>query len=251
MGKYKYIIVDDDYPSHLAVIHHLSKHTNYQCVTRFYNPLKALEFLEEQEVDLIFLDIEMQEMSGFQFLEQFHKNVFVVFLTAYPDKYAETAHQYYFDKELVVFCNKSQFAYFLPKIIARFEKLNQEKAVLDRIHKLYKNEVHTFPKTFNNKSLLLSDILFIEVIGHNCILKTKYKEELVCRMTMSELTNVLPAHIFFQITRSVIINIVHATAFTNSSICVVDQHFSISFNKRKKVVQALQMHKEELYKIYD
>jgi DNA-binding LytR/AlgR family response regulator len=251
MEKFKYIIVDDDYPSQLAVLHHLNKLPNYRCVATFYSPMEALIFLQDQKIDLIFLDIEMQEMSGFKFLETFNKNIFVIFLTAYPKKYSEAAHQYYFDKDFIAFCNKAQFSFFLPKLIAYFEKLYQEKEILERINKLYKNEVHTFPKTINGSPVLLSDIVFIQIIGHHCILNLKNREEFICRMTMNELINILPGHIFFQIARSIVINIVHTTAFTDSTVCIVDKHFSISKVNRKRVIRALQTYKEELYKVYD
>ena len=246
MEKFKYIIIDDEHPSHLKIQCHFKKHTKYQQVATFYNPKKALQFLQENEVDLIFLDIEMPEMNGFQFLETLQKHVFVVILTAYQEKYSNVAHQYY-DKNLVFFSNKAQFSYYLPKIIARFEKMYREKEVLNRVNLLSKNEIKTFPKKINNKTILLEEIIYIEVIGHNVVLKIKNNKELITRMALRDLLNILPVHIFFQIRRNTIINIGHVTAFTKSTVCIEGEHHIISEKKRKEVVSKLLAQKQTLF----
>jgi len=250
MEKYRYIIIDDEYPSHLSVRHHLIPYQDYKCVSTFYDPEIALVYLNEHNIDLIFLDIAMPQMNGFQFLERLNKKIFVVFLTAFSDKYAEQSHKYFFDNEIVFFCNKSQFSYFLPKIITHFEKLYNEKEKINRINKLFLNEIHVFPKLINKKPLSLSEILFVTVIGHNIVLRLKNKREVVIRMTLKELKNILPNHIFIQISRNIIISIMHITAFTDTTVCVADEHFIISKLKRKQVIIFLKTHIEALYNVY-
>jgi DNA-binding LytR/AlgR family response regulator len=244
MEKYKYIIVDDDFPAHLVLTHYFNNYPDYECVGAFQNPLEALHFLQEHKVDLILLDIEMQEMSGIQFLEALEKNIFVAFITAFSERYSEETHKYYFDKDLVVFCNKAQLNYFFPKIIARFEKKVQEKEALERINRLCNNKVHAFPKTINGKTISFSDILYVEIIGHHSVLKMKNRKEHITRMTMSELAERLPEQIFLQISRSKIINIVYATAFTETTVCVDGYFFNISRSNRKKVIEALKEYRE-------
>jgi len=246
MEKYKYITIDDDYPAHFVLKHYFNDYPDYECVGTFHNPADALAFLQEHNVDLVLLDIEMQQMSGIQFLEALEKKIFVAFITAFSEKYSEETHKYYFDKHLVHFCNKTQLKYFFPKIIERFEKMYQEKKVLEKINRLCNNEVHTFPKTINGKSVLLFDILYIEIIGHYCVLKMKNNREHITRMTMGELTDCLPEQIFFKISRSKIINILHTTAFTETTVCIDGYFFNISRNLREKVIQALREHREGL-----
>jgi len=246
MERYNFIIIDDEYPSHLALLHHFKSYSNYKCIAAFSNPEKALLFLQENEVDLIFLDIEMPEMNGFRFLEALQKNIFVVILTAYVDKYSLEAHHYY-DKELVFFSNKAQISYYLPKIITRFEKMFYEKKVMDRVKRISKNEILTFPKKINNKTILLEDIVYIEVIGHHTILKMRNQEEEVFRITIRQLLNFLPANLFFQIKRNMIINIRHVTAFTDSTICIASRHHIVSIKKRKEIISELKVQKQKLF----
>ncbi|MCL2291171.1 MAG: response regulator [Bacteroidetes bacterium] len=249
MKKFRYIVIDDEYPSHLTVQHHFRAYLNYTCIATFISPKRALLFLQEHEIDLIFLDIKMPEMDGFQFLEALEKNIFVVILTAYPEKYSLDAHCH-IDKNMVFFSNKAQFLYYLPKIIARFEKMHAEKEIINRINQLFNNEIYTFPKKLNNKPILLADILFITVIKHDIVLKMKDGKEIIDRITLRELMSFLPSNIFLQIKRNTIINTVCVTAFTNTTVCLEDQHFRISVRRQKKVIQTLKKQMQELYENY-
>jgi len=245
MEKYKYIIVDDEYTSHLTISHHFKQYKNFTCVATFYNPEEALIFLHKNEIDLIILDIEMPEMSGFQFLEALKQDVFVIILTAYAEKHSLVAHNYY-DRNLFFFTNKSQLVYYFPKIISRFEQLYSEREKLNRINQLSKNEVYTFPKKINKQTINLTDIKIIEVIGHNIVLIMKDKEEHVFRMTFRELKYFLPKNIFFQIRRNIIINILYVTALNDITICLGEHHFQISTRKQKEIMLELQAVKQKL-----
>jgi DNA-binding LytR/AlgR family response regulator len=249
MEKFKYIIIDDEPPAHITVRYHVKAYQNYSLIASFYNAKTALTFLQENDIDLIFLDIEMPEMNGFQFLEALNKNIFVVILTAYPDKYSLKTYDYWFDKDLVFFANKAQFSYYLPKIIARFEKMHEEKEVIDRVNQLSVNEVSTFPKVFRTESIPLKDILFFTIIGHNIVLKLKNEREEVCRMSLKELTSILPPDNFLRINRSVIVNTMYITAFTDATVCILEHHFRISTRRRKAVVANFHAMKQELYNI--
>jgi len=245
MKKFKYIIVDAEYPAHLMVQQHFKTRSNYTCIATFLDPKKALVFLQEHEIDLIFLDIEIPEMDGFQFIEALNKNIFVVILATYPEKHSLCAH-YYIDKNLVFFSGKAQFFTYFSKIITRFEKMYAEKEIVNRINQLFKKEIYTFPKIMNKAPIPLTDILMIMVIGHYIVLELKNGEEVVYRMTLRELMSFLPGT-FLQIKRNVIINIIYITAFTNSTVCIEDRHFFISTRKQKEVIQTL---KNQLYPLY-
>jgi len=247
MEKYKFIILDDEYPSHLIVKHHLKTHHRYECVHTFFSPAEALFFLQEHDIDLIFLDIEMPEMNGFQFLEALKEDIFVVILTAFEERYALEAHQYY-DKDLVFFTNKSQLSYYMPKILARFEKMFDEKKMLNRVTQLFKNEIHTFPKKFKNNEILLSDIIHIKIFGHNAAIKLKNGEEVIQRMTTNELLDILPANLFFQISRNTIINIVYVTSFTKSSVSIDNEHITITSRNRKTTIPAIKMLWDQIHR---
>jgi len=238
MKNYNYIVVDDEFPSFLAVKHKFKEYPNYWCAAAFSDPIKALEFIENHEIDLIFLDIDMPVMNGFQFLDALNKSIFVVLLTAYPDRFSIDAHQYY-DKNLVFFSNKSQFSYYLPKIITRFEKMHNEMEMMNKVYSISKNEIKTFPIMLNKKAIPLEDILHIMIVGHNSVLKMKNGEELIYRISFKELIEILPPQHFLQISRNRIINFLHVTAFTSTTVCMGDEHFEIHLKYRNEVIAYL------------
>ena len=248
MEKYKFIIVDDEFPLHLTMKNHLKPYPKYEFVKSFFDPEEALIFLKDNHIDLIFLDIKMPKMNGFQFLEALNKPVFVVILTAYQEEYSLDAHHYYMDKDLVFFSNKAQIGYYLPKIIARFEKMYEERKIVNRVNQLAKNEIDIFPKKTNGISIAFADIVLIEVIGHNIVLKMNNQEEFVFRMTFRKLISFLPQKIFFQIKRNLIINIGYVTAFTETTVCIAEQHYTISSKIKTDVIQTLNKQKQILCK---
>jgi len=246
MEKYKYIIVDDEIPAHLSVQQYFRQYTNYTCVGTFYSPKKALFFLREHNVDLIFLDMEMQEMNGFQFLEALERNIFVVILTAYSEKYSQEAHLYY-SKDLVFFSNKAQMLYYFPKIIERFEKMYLEKEIINRVNQLSKNEIHTFPKKVNGKTIPLAEVLFVEVVGHLIVLKMRSGNENIFRISLKKALKLLPKENFLLINRNTIVNVWHVTAFTETTVCINDHHFKISARKQEATVSVLKLHNKKFY----
>jgi len=247
MEKFKYIIIDDEQPTHIMVQYHFRGYQEYSFEASFYDPEMALIFLQENDVDLIFLDIRMPKMNGFQFLEKLNKEVFVVILTAYPDKYSLDAHNY-IDKDLVFFSDKAQFPYYFSKILKRFEKMYEEKSMIDRIYQLSKNEIYTFPKTYHKESIPLKDILFFTIVEHNIVLQLKNGQEEICRMSLKQLMEILPAEGFLQIDRHIVINTMYITAYTSTTVCVEEYHFSISARRREEVLAFLQAQKEKLPK---
>lgn len=65
----KAVIIDDDVITHQVINSYIERIGEIEVIESFYNPEEAMPFLDAQSVDLLFLDVEMPEMSGFSFLE--------------------------------------------------------------------------------------------------------------------------------------------------------------------------------------
>jgi two-component system, LytTR family, response regulator len=90
--KIKCIAIDDE-PLALEVIkNHVAKLEELELVETFYNPIKAFNYIKENEIDLIFLDIQMPELSGLDLLKLIPRNAHVVLTTAYVE-YAFESYQ--------------------------------------------------------------------------------------------------------------------------------------------------------------
>jgi two-component system, LytTR family, response regulator len=85
MKKIKCIVVDDEELARTLLENYISKLPNLELVAKCKNPLEAMSVLQEQEVDLMFLDIQMPELTGVEFLKTMTKKPLVIFSTAYSD----------------------------------------------------------------------------------------------------------------------------------------------------------------------
>jgi DNA-binding LytR/AlgR family response regulator len=89
----KCVAIDDE-PLALDILKdYMAKVPFLECVGVFRDPLKALNYLRKKRVDLIFLDINMPDLSGIQFLKTLKKPPLVVFTTAYSE-YALESYDY-------------------------------------------------------------------------------------------------------------------------------------------------------------
>ena len=81
----KCIIVDDEELARKLIEAYIDKIDNLEMVGSFKNPIEAINFVEKEEIDLIFLDIQMPELSGLEFVKNLDKKSHVIFTTAYSD----------------------------------------------------------------------------------------------------------------------------------------------------------------------
>ena len=83
--KIKCIIIDDE-PLAISVIeNHLKNFDNIEVIETFTNPLKAFGVLQQEKIDLVFLDINMPQMNGFTFIENLNIKPLIVITTAYRE----------------------------------------------------------------------------------------------------------------------------------------------------------------------
>jgi len=87
MDKLRTIVIDDEPLAQQLVEGYISKTPFLSRVVSFDNPLDAIEFLEDEQVDLIFLDIHMPDLSGIEFTRVLDNRPKIIFTTAY-EKYA-------------------------------------------------------------------------------------------------------------------------------------------------------------------
>jgi len=92
LNKITCIAIDDEPIALGIVVSHIKKIPYLELLAEFDNPIDASEFLQENNVQLIFLDINMPDLSGVEFARTLDKNRKVIFTTAH-DKYAVEGFQ--------------------------------------------------------------------------------------------------------------------------------------------------------------
>lgn len=200
----KSIAIDDE-PKALSVIrHYAEKIPSLELIKEFRSSLDALEFLNQETVDLIFLDINMPDLTGIEFLQALPHRPLIIFTTAYSE-YAVQSYDWdavgYLLKpiEFTKFLKAVTKAAALVKTAARKNTAIPAPTTPDLI--LVKSGVQTFP-------IKLTDILFVEASGNHVVFVTK-ERKILTLTTLQEVAKLLPPHLFYRVHKSFIISLQH------------------------------------------
>jgi len=186
----KAIAVDDE-PIALEIVRSLSEKVSFVELTgSFTNAFQALQYLQKEKVDLIFLDIKMPDISGIEFLQTLREKPLVIFTTAYSE-HAVTS----FELDAVDYLLK-------PFSLARFIKACNKAFELFQFRRAGTPTDHIFLKSGNEQQkILFDDILYLEASG-NYVTFVLNGGSILVRMTFSEAADLLPADRFIRTHRS-------------------------------------------------
>lgn len=189
----KAIAVDDE-PLALEVVNaHASKVPFLELKGCFTDAFKALEYLQKEEIDLLFLDIKMPDISGIEFFNSLSKKPLLIFTTAYSE-HAVTS----FEMDAVDYLLK-------PFSLARFTKACNKAYELYNLRKGSEGTDHFFVKTgYEQVKVLFSDIQYLEASGNYVTFVVKGKK-ILSRSTVVEAMSLLPAGKFIRVHRSYIV----------------------------------------------
>ncbi len=211
----------DDEPLAIEVLEsHLSSYHQIKITGKFFNPLKALEFIQSNPLDLIFLDIDMPHINGIQLLEHIKKNTLVVFTTAH-DEFAIKA----FEKDVLDYLVKPisllRFIRTMDKVFERFQNIQPQG----------KPEKEYFYFKSNKKwvRIQLESILFIESIKDYLKVVTAEKK-IIIHKTLSSLVDELPNDSFMRIHRSFCIALNKIDATEGNTVLI--KNFKIPIGRK-------------------
>lgn len=192
------MIIDDEPIAIRVIKKHLSVFTDFEIVAECSNALEALPILSKRNIDLLFCDIQMPQITGVEFIRSLSHAPKVIFTTAYRD-YAIDA----FELNVVDYLLKPISFERFTKAINKFLELhntvqnqaNSEEQKLDYIF-LKADKKHY--------KINLCDILYFESLGDYVIVFTVNKK-IVTKERIGNLANELPKNTFLQIHRSYIV----------------------------------------------
>ena len=190
----KAIAIDDE-PIALDIIrNHADKVPFLDLKATFTDAFKALEYLQKEPVDLIFLDIKMPDISGIEFFNTLSKKPLVVFTTAYSE-HAVTS----FELDAVDYLLK-------PFSLARFLKGCNKAFELYNFRNSGEESDHVFLKTgFEQVKVLFDEILYLEA-GGNYVTFVLKDRNVLSRSTLNEAINLLPPQKFIRVHRSFVVS---------------------------------------------
>lgn len=209
-------IVDDEILARQVLEEYCSKIDNFELVLSTGNPLEFINFIQQNDLDLIFLDIEMPELNGMEILRSMVKPPKVILTTAYSEYALES-----YDYGVVDYLLK-------PIKIERF---------LKAIHKVSTSKIETPKKERVNKALQIkhdglpltisfSSILYIQSFGNYLKIFTDSRMYLISE-TLINITRLLPEN-FQRSHKSYIANLNRITKASKTHLHIEDKKVPVS-----------------------
>jgi DNA-binding LytR/AlgR family response regulator len=229
------LIIDDE-PLGIKLIRaHLDKLESFEVVGECKSALKAVEYLRTEKVDLIFLDVNMPEISGIEFLKTLSDPPYVIITTAYREYALEG-----YELDVVDFLLKPiSFERFL-KAINRYCNRSRTSPLQVGNNKGDSNE-KKFVFIQDGKNvfrLLYDDIIYFEGYGEYVKVITLNKNYLV-RDSLAEFEHKLSSDFFVRIHKSYLINIRKILGFNTNNVMVKNNELPIGRVYREKVMKIL------------
>jgi DNA-binding LytR/AlgR family response regulator len=155
-----------------------------------------MDFLQREQVDLIFLDIKMPDISGIEFFNSLNKKPLLIFTTAYSEHAAAS-----FEMDAVDYLLK-------PFALTRFIKGCNKANELFQARYGTGADDHLYVKTgYEQIKVLFDDILYLEAAGNYVTFVLKGNSRILSRSTFAEAAAMLPADRFIRVHRSFIVSI--------------------------------------------
>jgi two-component system, LytTR family, response regulator len=242
MKKIRTILIDDEQDCNSLLYHELTQHChNIEVVGTFTSSVKALEEIQSLDPDLVFLDIEMPQMNGFQFLIELMPVSFnVIFVTAY-NQFALKAFRF----NAVDYLLKPFDVNDLIEAVSKVDKLkNLNSFQLDQLQKSTKSGTITrlaIPSQQGVNFIEIKDILYAEASNNYTKIKLITGQEHIISKTLKDVQDVLEDMHFLRVHRQYIINIdCIKQFFRGENMYVVmtnDENIPIARSHKEKLVE--------------
>lgn len=224
----KCVIIDDEPLAVELLEDFVQKVDSLELISTFNNAIDAVSFINQNNVDLIFLDIQMPHFSGIDFLNTIEKKPLVIFTTAYSDYAVEG-----FNLGAVDYLVKPiPFHRFLKSVVRAQQIVNPTAAVSSIAENTLAPELEQdfmFVRAeYENVKMNFADILFIEGLKDYVKIYTTDNKYTLTLISLIKLENLLSSKGFSRIHRSYIINIRHVKSIQKNKVLISDKRIPIS-----------------------
>jgi len=208
---------------------------------KFTSASETLDFIKKNKIDCLFLDIQMPEMDGFQFLNHFQKRDFaVVFTTAYSEFGIDAIKN-----EALDYLTKPVDYDDLKSCIEKIEKHKRNKLTLDVLEEKLINQSDKKIKISVDGKLLFLDadeIMYCESDGNYTKVFLKGNNRLFVTKKLKEVQELLPETCFFRVHNSYVVNLRKIREYLKTDAYVVladNTKIPVSRNKKSKFLDQM------------
>lgn len=228
----KCIIIDDEPAAHYVLANYISQNPSLELVFQGYNGVEALEYLENHSIDLMFLDIDMPEISGIEMLQKLAKPPRTILTTAYSE-FALESYEY----GVLDYLLKPIYYPRFVKAIDRFFELEgtvqapeiKEEEVTGSIY--VKVDSDTIPIEMNS-------ILYAQSYGNYVKIFTQ-KRNYLATITTNDLERMLPSSQFMRAHKSYIIALDKVDEVMKDHVVIKRNPIPIGITYRRELAEKL------------
>ncbi|HTB53293.1 MAG TPA: LytTR family DNA-binding domain-containing protein [Ferruginibacter sp.] len=226
--KLKCIIIDDE-PIARKILQEFIEEIDFlELAGQAENPLKAMSLLNDNTIDIIFLDINMPKINGIEFLKNSKINANIIMTTAYTEHAVEA-----YGLDVLDYLVK-------PIAFERFLKACNKAKETGRPTKITPQiNDHFFIKCDNQiEKIFFNDLIYAEAMLNYVMLYTNSKKMMVY-ITIKSLEEQLPAEVFIKVHKSFIVNMNKVDSIEGNILNIGNEKITISQNLREKVIKEI------------
>ncbi|MBW1296886.1 LytR/AlgR family response regulator transcription factor [Aquimarina litoralis] len=213
--KIRCLVVDDEPLARDVIENFILRIDNLDLIAKCSSAHEAFNVLHKEAIDLIFLDIQMPEITGIEFLKDLSPAPTVIFTTAYKDHAIDA-----YNLDAIDYLLKPiEFSRFLKSVnkVYRQSKPNSETNIETPITNVIPKPYIYLKVLKKMQKVYLDDILYIESIKSYIRVKTTTKE-IIAHRPISSIISELPTKKFLRVHRSFLISVDHIDAFSPTEI---------------------------------
>jgi two-component system, LytTR family, response regulator len=220
----KAIAIDDE-PHALEVVKMLSEKVPFLSLeATFTNCFEAIPYLQNNKIDLLFLDINMPDISGIEFVNILPKCPMVIFTTAYSE-YAVKG----FELDAIDYLLK-------PFSLARFTKACNKALEMKKMQDEASPDFIFLKTGYEEEKVLLDEIHYIEAEG-NYMTYFLNNRKLLSRQSISDALGTLPADQFVRIHRSYLISLSKIEKISRNSVWILGKEIPVGSSYEEKLLE--------------
>ena len=230
--KLNCLIIDDEPLARKGLQEYVDEIDFLHRIASCENALKASQFLNESNIDLLYLDIHMPKVSGIDFLKTLKHPPLTIFTTAYTDYAIEG-----YALDVIDYLVK-------PITFERFLRASQKALEFFQLRARAGNSAGVQPDYFfvrcdsKFEKVFFSDVSYVEALQNYAVIHVPGRK-LITYITLTGLENQLPKDRFVKVHKSYIVSVSHVQAIEGSEILIGDNRIPISRNLRDDVIQQI------------
>lgn len=233
--KISCIAVDDEPMALNLVESYIEKTPFLELKTKCSSAIEAMQYINEHPVDLLFLDIQMPDLTGIEFSKMLPKNTRVIFTTAF-DHYALDGFKVDAIDYLLKPFDYAEFLTAANKALKWFELLNGKTKQPEIVSK--EKEFLFVKSEYKQLRIKLADVLYFE--GLKDYIKIWLKDEpkpILTLMSLKSLEQELPETQFMRVHRSFIVSLSNIDVIERSQIIINKQRITVSEQYKTKFLE--------------